>query len=187
MFKVYSVTEKELIRKCKEGNETARKFLYDKYKSVLMGISMRYMKNPTLAEEVLIETFMKIFTKIDQYDERGSFEGWIKKICVNEALMHLRKQKKTQTDISEDEIDIISPAMVEDSMMEHEILKLLDALPEGYRTVFNLYVIEGYKHKEIAEMLGISINTSKSQLIMARKRLRELLEKINYPGLSKYM
>lgn len=187
MFKIYSVTEKDLIEKCKRGDETARKFLYDKYKGILMAISMRYMRNPTLAEEVLTESFLKIFTKINQYDERGSFEGWMKKICVNEALMHLRKLKKNREDIKEINIDEYYPAEGEENMMENEILNLLHSLPEGYRTVFNLYVIEGYKHREIAEMLDISINTSKSQLIMARKRLRELLEKMNYPGISKYL
>lgn len=187
MYKAYSVTEEELIKKCKNGDENARKFLYQKYKSQLMGICMRYLKDPVLAEDILVESFYKILTKINQYDGSGSFEGWMKKICVNEALMYLRKRKKTRE--GKAEMSISSPKMQDGAqrMIDNEILALLEDLPDGYRTIFNLYVIEGYKHREIAEKLDISINTSKSQLIMARKRLREKLEKLNYPGISKYL
>lgn len=185
--KIYSVTENELIKRCARGEEKAQKFLYDKYKSVFMGICMRYLKNPTWAEEALVESFLKIFTRINQYDGRGSFEGWMKRICVNESLMHLRKLKKIRENKNEIDIDMHSPASGEQNMIDNDILKLLERLPDGYRTVFNLYVIEGFKHREIAEKLGISINTSKSQLIMARKRLKKMLENMDYPGISNYL
>lgn len=144
----------------------------------MFGLCRRYVKNTENAEEVLIEAFCKVFQKMDSYSGEGSFEGWIRRITVNEALMFIRKNYRFHEhrditemwDVSSDEPD------ANDQLSAQEILELLDALPTGYRTVFNLYVLEGYKHREIAECLGISINTSKSQLILAKKRLRELLE-----------
>ncbi|MEL7378046.1 MAG: sigma-70 family RNA polymerase sigma factor, partial [Bacteroidota bacterium] len=115
---------------------------------------------------------------------QGSFEGWVRRIMVNEALMKLRKKHalKLASDLEDINPNQFSQAaQIDDQLARQDILALLDQLPTGYRTVFNLYVIEGYKHREIADMLGISINTSKSQLIVAKKRLREALEKINYP------
>ena len=122
--------------------------------------------------------FCKIFKKIDSFSGKGSFEGWIRRIMVNEALMFLRKKYRfnEHADVTEIPVKAVEVS-IEDELAAQDILKLLEQLPVGYRTVFNLYVIEGFKHREIAEQLGISINTSKSQLILAKKKLRMLITK----------
>jgi len=126
----------------------------------------------------MITSFYKIFTKIDQYKNQGSFEGWMKRIVINESLMHLRKHNNLNLHVDVEK----APQIKEDAVILNELylddmLEMLEELPNGYRTVFNLYVIEGYKHREIAELLGISINTSKSQLILAKKKFKELYKK----------
>ena len=125
----------------------------------------------------MVEGFVKIFFNLKQFDHRGSFEGWMKRIMINEALMWLRKRKLVQIELDD---HVLPPNELPDTqpwvMEESEIIPLLDRLPEGYRTVFNLFVMEEFKHREIAEMMGISINTSKSQLILAKKKLRQLME-----------
>ena len=130
------------------------------------------------AEDVMIESFYKIFSKISQYKGQGSFEGWMKRIVINESLMHIRKKNNLNLHIElEKAYDAKEDAVAVDQLQYEEVLSLLEELPHGYRTIFNLYVIEGYKHREIAELLKISINTSKSQLILAKKRLREIYKK----------
>lgn len=168
--------EKKLISLCSKGNRLAQKALYDEFASVLLGVIRRYIKDIHYAEDVLIESFIKIYTKVGDYKATGSFEGWMKRIAANEALMFLRKRREYSF---EDDKEIIIPDYTDtvELLYEKDLLKLLDELPTGYRTIFNLYVIEGYKHKEIAEILDISINTSKSQLIHAKSRMRELIEK----------
>ena len=156
----------------------AQKVLYDEFSSILLGVIRRYIKDFHYAEDVLIESFIKIYTKVGDYKATGSFEGWMKRIAANEALMFLRKRREFSFD---DDKEIIIPDYTDtvEILYEKDLLRLLDELPTGYRTIFNLYVIEGYKHKEIAEILDISINTSKSQLIHAKSRMRELIEKTN--------
>ncbi|RMG85236.1 MAG: sigma-70 family RNA polymerase sigma factor [Bacteroidetes bacterium] len=172
------MTEKELIEACKKEAPAAQKMLWDRYSPTMFGVCKRYVKNREDAEDILVSGFFKVMTKIDQYSGQGSFEGWIRRVIVNEALMHLRKKKKGAFTFEINEnIDHVTEVTVEDDLQERDILNLLHQLPNGYRTVFNLYVLEGYKHREIADLLGISINTSKSQLILAKKRLGELLEK----------
>ncbi len=136
------------------------------------------MKEATQAEDLLVESFYKIFSKIDQYKGEGSFEGWMKRIVINECLMKLRKRNNLNLYVEIDKAkEVKEDAKAVTGLQYQEILALLNDLPIGYRTIFNLYVIEGYKHREIAEKLGISINTSKSQLILAKKRMRELYKK----------
>lgn len=178
------LTEQELIEFCRRQERQAQKELFDRYSPVMFGVCKRYVKNREDAEDVLVSAFFKVLTNIDQYSGTGSFEGWIRRIVVNESLMFLRKRHNFQYTMEISDIDVPTRIRVEDRLAAQDILKLLDSLPTGYRTVFNLYVLEGYKHREIAEMLGISINTSKSQLILARKRLREMLEGVNYPGVQ---
>ena len=171
--------EKELIRRCKTGDRMAQKELYNRFAPKMLGVCRRYVKDLDAAEDVLVQAMYKVLTKLDKYSGNGSFEGWVRKISVNESLMYLRKQKMEFIDelpIHEatDDWDIL------DKMQADDILGILNQLPDGYRTVFNLFVVEGYKHREIAEKLGVSINTSKSQLILAKKRLKNILEKIGY-------
>ncbi len=175
------ISETILIEKCQQNDRSAQKVLYERYAPVMLGICRRYLKDWMEAENVMSEGFFKIFTKMDQYRFEGSFEGWMKKIMVNESLALLRKRNDFNLTLESSNLSISTDAGPEEIAGENSILELLHKLPTGYRTIFNLYAIEGYKHKEIAEQLNISINTSKSQLIKARKRLQDLMndEKLN--------
>ncbi|MCB0503712.1 MAG: sigma-70 family RNA polymerase sigma factor [Bacteroidetes bacterium] len=141
----------------------------------MLGICRRYVRDWMEAEDVLSKGFFKVFTKIKQYQFQGSFEGWIRKIMVNESLMHLRKRTDFNLTLESSNLQLSADQQTDDLVNANSILELLNKLPTGYRTIFNLYVIEGYKHHEIAHQLDISINTSKSQLIKARKRLQLLI------------
>jgi RNA polymerase sigma factor (sigma-70 family) len=176
-----SFTLENIIQKCKNGERAGQKELYELYKDVLYPICLRYIKQNEEAEDVFIEGFYKIFSKINDYKGDGSFEGWMKKIMVNESLMFLRKRNRLHLMVELTDQDVSEPPETEDGLEYEQFLSILQLLPDGYRTVFNLYVIEGYKHKEIAEILNISINTSKSQLILAKKRIIELIKKKVFP------
>ncbi len=178
------MTEKELIEACRNQDRKAQKLLFDRYSPKMFGVCKRYVKQREDAEDVLVDGLFKVLKNIHQYNGAGSFEGWIRRIVVNESLMFLRKSNNFKFKVEISETDRATHVSAEDDLIARDILLLLKQLPTGYRTVFNLYVLEGYKHREIAELLGISINTSKSQLILAKKRLRELLESSNYPGVS---
>lgn len=161
----------ELIEKCKQQNANAQSTLYKRYSGVLFGICLKYSPNRAEAEDNLQDAFITIFSRIEQYKGKGSFEGWIKRITVNTALQKYRKKKV---------FDISNEAQIEDAEVEVEqnnvpldfLLKIIQELPDRYRLVFNLYVLDGYSHKEIAEMLGISDGTSKSNLARARMILK---------------
>ncbi|MTB51442.1 RNA polymerase sigma factor [Lewinella sp. W8] len=177
------MTEEEMITGCKARDRRAQREVYDRYSPTMLAVARRYTQRDADAEDVLVSAFFKAFDKIDTFTESGSFEGWIRRIVVNEALMLLRKKHALKQAAELTEVNPANysiPARAADRLAEADILKLLDSMPVGYRTVFNLYVIEGYKHREIAEQLGISINTSKSQLILAKKRMREQLEQLGY-------
>ncbi|MBK7007573.1 MAG: RNA polymerase sigma factor [Saprospiraceae bacterium] len=167
----------DLVDRCKKRDALGQKELYDLYKTTLFGICRRYLHSIEDAEDVLTESFVKIFTKLDDYKGEGSFEGWIKKITVNEALMFLRKHKLHFQELDTFHLEFGEAPHYEDQLEEADIMDLFEQLPPGYRTVLNMYDVEGYKHKEIADLLGISINTSKSQLILARRKMKDLLEK----------
>jgi len=171
-----SVKEQELISDCKKGKAVAQKAVYDRYASMMLAVCVRYIKDRMEAEHVMVGGMVKVFSNIDQFQEQGSFEGWIRRIMVNESLMYLRKHKNMS--ITQD-IDDMREEPNYDSLGHAlgaaDLIGMIDELPVGYRTVFNLYAIEGYKHEEIAEMLGISTGTSKSQLNRARKQLQKQL------------
>ena len=166
-----------IVDQCRKGEAKAQKKLYEMYAPLFMSISMRYMKNVESAEDVMVMGFFKIFNNIHKFKGEGSFEGWMKRIVVNEALMQIRKKNNLHMTLELSEVDKADDASVIDDIAYEDLLSLLNELPPGYRTIFNMYVIEGYKHREIAELLDISINTSKSQLILAKKRMRELFKK----------
>lgn len=177
------MTEQQLITGCKNNDRRAQRAVYDRFSPVMLAVARRYTARDADAEDVLVTAFFKVFDKIDSFTDSGSFEGWIRRIVVNEALMLLRKKHALKQSAELDEVNqaVFSvPAEAASRLAEADIMNLLDRMPAGYRTVFNLYVVEGYKHREIAEMLDISINTSKSQLILAKKRLREQLELLGY-------
>lgn len=174
MSKVISIFKHEydLARAISNKNVKAQTALYEKYASKMLGICMRYLGDKMEAEDVMIEGFMKIFDKINQFNYQGSFEGWIRRIMVNEALMKLRTKKVVELELEEIKYQE-EPTGVFNNLNADDLLKLINELPIGYRTVFNLYAIEGYNHNEIGQMLGISEGTSKSQLSRARAILQE--------------
>ncbi|SNS97818.1 RNA polymerase sigma-70 factor, ECF subfamily [Ekhidna lutea] len=172
---------KDLIDKSKSGNRKAQQQLFSQLSAPMMGVCVRYMKSTEDAEDVLLEGFYKMFKSLKAftYESEPAFFGWVKRIMVNESLMKLRKNKEIQLlAINEDldqEVDV-SPLQ---DLEVSDLLKVIRSIPVGYRTVFNLYEIEGYSHQEISEQLGVSIGTSKSQLFKAKKLLREMLEEKN--------
>lgn len=180
-FDIYKVSEKELVEGCLRRDRKAQKQLYDLYAPGMMGVCLRYMRDPMLAEDVLIQAFTRVFEKIGQYQGAGSLAGWIKTIVIREALGHIRKNQhlRFETDLDNaDACGVISPQ--NHSLESEDLLRMVQDLPPGYRTVFNLFAIDGFSHKEIAEQLNISENTSKSQLSRARVFLQEKLTLYEY-------
>ncbi|NML59426.1 RNA polymerase sigma factor [Chryseobacterium cheonjiense] len=166
--------ERELLLQCQRNDRNAQRKVYEKMAGKLYAVCRRYLKNDEDIEEVLADTFYKIFTKIEQLHNPDIFEAWAKKIAVNECLQKLRAAKRLHISLEENHF-ISSNTDSENVSFEKDILHLLNFLPEGCRAIFNLFAIEGYPHKEIAVMLSISEGTSKSQLNFARKKLQELL------------
>ena len=172
---------KDLIDKSKSGDRKAQQQLYKRLSAPMMGVCFRYMKSKEDAEDVLLEGFYKVFKNLKKftYENDNAFFGWVKRIMVNEALMKLRKNKEIQLlAISKDldkEVDVSPLSMLQ----ADDLLKIIRSIPVGYRTVFNLYEVEGYSHQEISDQLGVSVGTSKSQLFKAKKLLREMLDKKN--------
>lgn len=176
------MNEQQFISLCKSGDRRAQRLLYDRYAPRLFGLCRRYVRNDADAEEILLDGIYKVLINIEKYEPKGSFEGWMYRITVNECLMFLRKQNGDFARFVEidTQYDLSNKQQSDDELHENDILKLLDQLPLGYRTVFNLYVLEGYNHREIADLLNISLNTSKSQLRKARMMLKQWLEKMGY-------
>jgi RNA polymerase sigma-70 factor (ECF subfamily) len=172
--------EKDIIRLAAENNRHAQQKIYSKYAPKMLSVCRQYIKDLHQAEDIMITAFMKVFTNVGNFEHKGSFEGWIRRIMVNECISYIRVQKKVS--FLEDEFfteDTFNN--IESHFSVEDIQSLIDGLPDGYRMVFNLYAIEGFKHQEIAKTLGISEGTSKSQLSHARKMLQEQINKLkNY-------
>lgn len=172
--------ESTLIQQAVENNRHAQHNLYSKFAPKMLGVCRQYIKDLHQAEDVMITAFMKVFANLKNFEHKGSFEGWIRRIMVNECISFLRVQKdfkfiEDENTIEERHNNIESQLSVDD------IQYLIDKLPDGYKMVFNLYVIEGYKHQEIAQMLSISEGTSKSQLSRAREILQNQINQLkNY-------
>ncbi|MCR4864683.1 MAG: RNA polymerase sigma factor [Bacteroidales bacterium] len=169
-----------LLKACIQGDRKAQRKLYEQLAPKMFPVCLRYMNNREMAEDVMQDGFVTLFSKLDSYSGTGSFEGWARKIFVNTALMQLRRNDVLkESDNLDDAWDIGSPDPSAIQEIGHkELLELIAELPPGFRTVFNMYVIEGYSHKEIADELGISENTSRSQLQRARVILqKKILEK----------
>ncbi|SHF95386.1 RNA polymerase sigma factor [Flavobacterium johnsoniae] len=163
--------ETKIIKLAVENNRQAQQQIYSRFSPKMLSVCRQYIKDIQLAEDVMITAFMKVFTNLKNFEHKGSFEGWIRRIMVNECISYLRVQKKVK--FAEDEFFVEESFNDIDSQFTVEQIQyLIDALPDGYKMVFNLYAIEGYKHNEIAKMLGINEGTSKSQLSHARKMLQ---------------
>ena len=175
-MEIHQLTETELISACLREDRKAQQALFDRFAPLVLGVCRRYLQRETDAHDALAETMVKVLTKLADYRTEGSFFGWIKKIAVNESLMILRKQKRFDGLTEEHTQTFFADPAAIASLQMQDIIRAMDQLPAGYRTIFNLYAIEGYKHREIAEMLGISINTSKSQYALAKERLQALIK-----------
>ncbi len=174
----FFTTETQLIAALRRGESRAHKVAYERFSGRMLAVCMRYCANRDDAEEVMIDGFMRVFEKISQFREDGSFEGWIRRVMVTESLMFLRKNKQWRQEIPIDDVTVEPDyAWADTAIHENDLLRMVNQLPDGYRTVFNLYAIEGYNHAEIAELLGISEGTSKSQLSRARAILQATIAK----------
>ena len=172
-------TEAQLIAALKRGESRAYKVLYERFSGKMLAVCTRYCANRDDAEEVMLDGFMRVFEKIQQFRQDGSFEGWIRRVMVTESLMFLRKNKQWRQEIPIEDIQVEPDYdWADTSLNENDLLRVINQLPDGYRTVFNLYAIEGYTHAEIADTLGISEGTSKSQLSRARLLLQANLKKL---------
>ncbi len=167
----------DIIRGCLQNNPSMQKMLYDKYAAKLYGIALRYAHEQEEAKDILQDGFVKIFQNLSKYKGTGAFEGWLRRIIVNTAIEHYRKKNNTY-EIQDTHEESVTDRDISalDKMAAADILNMVKALPNGYRTVFNLFAIEGYSHKEIAEMLNISEGTSKSQYARAKGLLQEKIK-----------
>jgi RNA polymerase sigma factor (sigma-70 family) len=170
-----------LVSECIKGNARAQRELFDKFARKMMSVCLRYSKNTEQAEDVLQDGFVKVFFKLKDYKGEGSLEGWVRRIIVNTALDQIRKDLKFSNNSSFDDVDykINYNDFTFEKLVAEDLMKMVQAMPNGYKMIFNLFAIEGYSHAEIADTLGISENTSKSQYSRARAYLKERLEKIN--------
>jgi len=179
-------SDDQIIVGCLEGKRKAYSLLFKNYAPVMLGVCMRYCKNRIDAEDVMQDGFIKVFTQIHKFRREGSFEGWIKRIMINAAIDNYQSNLKYS--FHEDVGDSLRSAIIDEhpdedddipeelNISREKLMGMIQELPDGYRMVFNLYAIENYNHKEIASLLGISENTSKTQLLKARKALRKKIE-----------
>lgn len=173
-----------ILKGCMEGKRGAQKLLYQAYVPTMMAVCMRYAQHRDEAEDLLQEGFLKVFQNINSFRSQGSLEGWIKRIIINHALNHLKKARRNPFFEDIDEIHeryippADEPATVYSPVSHETLLTLIQSLPPGYRIVFNLYAFEEYSHKEIATELNISENTSKTQLLKARRMLRQKIDEL---------
>jgi RNA polymerase sigma-70 factor (ECF subfamily) len=166
--------EQQWIAQAKELNRQAQQRIYQHHAPKMLCVCRQYVKDIHLAEDVMITAFMKVFTNLKSFENKGSFEGWIRRIMIHECISFIRVQKKVAYT---DDLEWSEPVEDEEEQLwtAEELQRAIDALPEGYKMVFNLYVLEGLKHREISELLGISEGTSKSQLSHAKNLLKKIL------------
>jgi RNA polymerase sigma factor (sigma-70 family) len=170
------MSDREIILGCLQNNRNYQKLLFDKYSGVLMTVCRRYFPDYELAEDALQDGFIRIFQSLHQFNHEGSFEGWLKKVVVNVALRKIQTERKVR-----DWLDLTSAENKEfrctaiDKLAEEDILTMIGLLPAGYRTVFNMYIMDGFSHKEIAKVLSITESTSRSQLVKARQMLQKMV------------
>jgi RNA polymerase sigma factor (sigma-70 family) len=164
-----------LVNECIKGNPKAQKALFDRFAPKMYSVCLRYMKNTEQAEDVLQDSLVKVFSKLNDYKNEGVLEGWIRRIVVNACLDQIRKNAKFLGDIQSDEVEykLEHHSFITETLMAEDLMKLIHRMPDGYRVVFNLFAIEGYSHQEIAQQLGITESTSKSQYLRARAYLRD--------------
>lgn len=172
------MTETELIKGCVKKDQAYQRLLFEKHAGKMMSLCLRFTNNEQEAQDILQEGFIKVFDYIHQFKFEGSFEGWMRRVFVSIATRYISKRKIhfANIDIADNDTASVNPSIVS-KISEAEIHALIKSLPDGYRLVFNLNIIEGYSHEEIAAMLGIQATTSRTQLLKARKLLQSLIVK----------
>ncbi|WP_353779581.1 sigma-70 family RNA polymerase sigma factor [Winogradskyella sp. 3972H.M.0a.05] len=171
--------EAQLIKKAIKNNREAQHIIYELHAPKMLSVCRYYIKDLQQAEEAMLNGFFKVFKSLKSFKADGSFEGWIRRIMIRESISFIRKQKNIEFSVEEIEVNEDSSNNIKSEMEVAQIQEVIDQLPEGYRMVFVMYAIEGYKHYEIAEMLNISEGTSKSQLFKARQLLQQRIKELN--------
>lgn len=172
--------ERHLIKQCLNADPAAQKALYDRYAGQVYTVCRRYARDDGEAQDILQETFITVFRKLDTFKFKGSLMGWIRVIAMNKALRYIQSSKRSKHVDIDEKYDMGTEPKALDQLGVEEILKHVQNLPDGYREVFNLYVLEGLRHGDIAEKLGIGESTSRSQLTKARKMLQKSINKMTY-------
>ena len=177
MTATFPLLENQLIENCIKGERKSQKALYDLYSQKMYAICIRYSKNQMDAEDILQEAFVKLFNNLHKFRGDGSFDGWVRRIFVNTAIEHIRR-KNLNTSVGEGLENTVADKRHNalDNLYEKDLIKTSRTLSDGYRTVFTLYAVEGYSHKEIASQLGITESTSKSQFSRAKAILRNIIQ-----------
>lgn len=172
-------TEKEILKACLKGDRQAQKDLFYLYSGKMMAVCLRYARNQQEAEDILQDGFIRVFTYLNEFNYAGSFEGWVRRIIINTAIKHTQKKSFSNEDTGLEHIkeDSVDPDVLS-MLSEAELIKMISELPDGYRTIFNLFAIEGYSHKEIAKLLNIEEGSSRSQLVKARRILQSKVNKL---------
>ncbi len=175
------MNERKLIEACKNNDASAQKLLYETFARKMMSVCLRYADNREMAEDFLQEGFIKVFSSIRSYSYEGSFEGWMRRVFVNTALESLRKNDLLRNGVDLDSLDPQQEAdySAVDKISADELMELIAQLPPGFRTVFNMFAVEGYSHKEIAHALNITESTSRSQYTRAKKLLQKWINELN--------
>ena len=171
--------EDKLIKKAIKKDREAQHILFNMYSPKMLSVCRYYIRDLQYAEDVMLKGFFKVFTNLKNFRSEGSFEGWMRRIMVRESISFLRRQKKIEFSMEEVNVNENFESLIDTELEVDDIQRLIDALPEGYKMVFIMYAVEGYKHDEIAELLNISSGTSKSQLFKARKMLQQKIKELN--------
>jgi RNA polymerase sigma factor (sigma-70 family) len=179
--RVIPFSEAHMIDGCRRQDRNCQRQLYESYFQTMSWLCLRYLKDPDLVEDIVHEGFLKVFQRIDSFEGKGSLEGWVKRIMVNCCLDHLRKTKRMPTQVELDQIAEPDPGLSPQSSMEaDQIMDVVNSLSPLLRVVFQMNVVEGYPHKDIAEQLGIQESTSRAYLTEAKKKLRTTLSRLGW-------
>jgi RNA polymerase sigma-70 factor (ECF subfamily) len=178
-LKPNSLTERDLIERSLKGDRISQRNLFEMYSAKMLAVCQRYARHSAEGEDIFQEGFIRVFANLDKFNNEGSFEGWIRRIMINTALKSIKKKSFKNESIGiedyQEKENTIDPEVFSKLSVD-DLLSLIDELPDGYKIVFNLYAIEGYSHKEIADLLGIEVSTSRSQLVKSRRMLQRKID-----------
>ncbi len=177
---MHPIDEQELVAACLKNDRLAQKTLYERYARVMMAVCLRYAGDTDMAQDMLQEAFIKVFTSLDTFTGKGSLEGWVRRIVINTALEMLRRNDvlRESVDCNDADLGVVVNNTAIDKISADELMAVIASLPVGFRTVFNMYAIEGYSHKEIAQALNINESSSRSQYNRARALIQKKIEQM---------